>query len=248
VGLCALLSSASATPQLSRGAVEISPSSSSFQLDEHLVFLLDQGGTLAEKYALFKNGEFSESLSETFEGAEPYQFLWAALEINNASPNDGRVGDPWIVTSEVYGIVALDAHLARKNGLTEALLNYSAREPFAPEQFSGTRLRTSEFNLAPGETATLMLKMSFGPVEEASFTLETPVELQSKTFLSGISILLCVVAVFGIGVSSVSGRISVPVSLSWSPEPASACRVLHTDHTSGDWNVDSGTCALGSWR
>jgi len=188
VGLSALLGFASAAFEPSRGAVAISPSSSSIKIDGHLVFLLDQGGSLAEQYALFKDGGFSESLSETFEGAEPYQFLWAAIDITNASPNDGRVGDPWIVTSQVYGIVALDAFLARKNGLTEALLNYSAREAFAPEQFSGTRLRTSEFTLAPGETVTLMLKMSFGPVEEAAFTLETPVELQSKTFLSGISI------------------------------------------------------------
>jgi len=186
--ICVLVSCTFGAFAQSTAALEISPSEPSADISAHLVFSLDEGQSLGQQYARFKEGGFSDDLERAFEGAEPYQFLWAALDVTNATPDDGRVGDPWILTSQVYGIVGLEVFVAREIGLTETLLAYNARRSFSAEQFSGTRLRSSEFIIAPRETVTLMLKMSFGPVEDAAFTLETPVELQSKTFLSGISI------------------------------------------------------------
>jgi len=151
-----------------------------------MAFALDDGESLAEQAARFRAGGFSPSLATAIAGRRDYQPVWAAVALTNPLQGDGRAGDPWHVTSQVYGLIALDGYLLRAEGRTENLLAYNSRRPFQPADFSGLRLRTDAFLLAPGETAVLMLRMTFGPVHEASFRAETPERLEQRTFLSGI--------------------------------------------------------------
>jgi signal transduction histidine kinase len=155
-------------------------------LGHDMVFALDEGESLAEQAARFRAGRFSSTLAEAMAEWRDYQPVWAAVELTNPLPADGRAGDPWHVTSQVYGLIALDAYLLRTDGRTESLLAHDLRRAFHAADFSGLRLRTDEFLIAPGETAVLMLRVTFGPVHDASFRAETPERLEERTFHSGI--------------------------------------------------------------
>lgn len=156
------------------------------ELGPSLVFTLDDGETLLEQVARFRAGGFATGLAAAIANRRDYQPVWAAVELTNPLPADGRAGDPWLVTSQVYGLIALEAYLLRADGRTEILLAHDVRRPFQPSDYSGLRLRTNSFLLAPGETAVLMLRVTFGPVHDASFRAETPERLEQRTFLSGI--------------------------------------------------------------
>ncbi|WP_133122917.1 sensor histidine kinase [Zhengella mangrovi] len=168
------------------GIVQLKPSMAYSELSDHLVFRLEDEGGLASAYRAYLAGGFTPDLATAAKDQVPYQPVWAAVEITNDTPDDGRTGDSWFLTSQVYGLVGLDVSVVRHGGPTEEVLSYSARRAFQADQFAGTRLRSAAIVLAPDETATLMLKMVFGPVRQAAFRLETAGELQSRTFLSGV--------------------------------------------------------------
>lgn len=151
-----------------------------------LSFALDDGSSLADQATRYRDGVFAPDLATAMTGWTSYQPVWAAVTLTNPLPPDGRTGDPWHITSQVYGIIALDAYLLRQDGRTESLLAYDARRTFRPGDFSGLRLRSDAALMAPGETAILMLRMTFGPVREAAFRAETPERVEARTFLSGI--------------------------------------------------------------
>ncbi len=155
-------------------------------LGPRMVFALDDGASMAEQTARFRSGGFSADLAAATAGRRDYQPVWAAVSLTNPLPADGRAGDIWHITSQVYGVIALEAYLLRSDLRTENLLAYDIRRPFLPANFSGLRLRTDAFLLAPGETAVLMLRATFGPVRDAAFRAETPERLEQRTFLSGI--------------------------------------------------------------
>ncbi len=187
-------------------------------LDDRFQFRLEGGEPLAEKIRLFQAGEFQSSLSEAARDSVPYQPVWGAVRLTNDTPDDGRAGDPWHVASEIFGLVALDVLVVRESGLTETILSYDGRGPFDPSEYNGARLRSAAFLLAPEESVLLMAKMVFGPVASADLVLETPVELEAQSFLSGIALtafyafsLSCLVFFFGF---SLSMRSSVGVGYS----------------------------------
>jgi Signal transduction histidine kinase len=151
-----------------------------------LSYALDDGSSLADQAARYRDGAFTPDLDTAMTGWSSYQPVWAAVTLTNPLPADGRAGDPWHITSQVYGIIALDAYLLREDGRTENLLAYDVRRPFRSGDFSGLRLRSDAALLSPGETAILMLRMTFGPVREAAFRAETPDRVEARTFLSGI--------------------------------------------------------------
>lgn len=190
------------------GAVLLTTGQASATLDKRLQFLLEEGEPLSEKIRLFRANTFDRSLADVAKEGAPYQPVWGAVELTNDTPDDGRDGDLWHVTSQIHGLVALDVLVVRGNGLTEALLSYDVRAPFDQNEFNGVRLRSNAFQLAPEETVLLMAKMVFGPVISADLVLETPVELEARSFLSGIALtafyafsLACLLFFFGFSVS-----------------------------------------------
>ncbi|HAT85395.1 MAG TPA: hypothetical protein DCS30_05230, partial [Rhizobiales bacterium] len=66
-----------------------------------------------------------------------------------------RAPDPFVVTLALALPTAVDIYVIRESGFTESLLNYTARQSFVPEDHSVTRLRTPQFEIAPGETVIL---------------------------------------------------------------------------------------------
>lgn len=185
-------------------ALVLTPGQSTADLGAAFQFQLENGAPLGAKIKQFQAGEFTSDLTT---GA-PYQPVWGAVTLINDSPDDGREGDLWHVSSEIFGLVGLDLIIVRESGLAETLLSYDARAPFDPSEFNGARLRSSAFLLAPGETALLMAKMVFGPVASADLQLETPVELEAQSFATGIALtafyafsLSCLVFFFSFSLS-----------------------------------------------
>lgn len=146
-----------------------------------LVFGLDAGG-LSDAVQRIEAGGFTSPLRAVARQGAPYQPVWGAVRLHNAAPDDGRAGDPWVLTSGTFGLVGLEVRLIRDSGAVEDLLIWSARAPFRAEVFGGTRLSAAPLILAPGEGALLVVRQVFGPVQAAQFALEQPDRYQQRTF------------------------------------------------------------------
>jgi signal transduction histidine kinase len=167
--------------------VRLEPGQGIGDLKPHLVYESDPSASLADILNRFRSGAFSPSLKASMLGTNYAPEAWAAVEIYNATLNDGRTPDPFVLTVELPLVSELDAYVIRESGFTENLINYSIFEPFAPEDHSVTRLRTPVFQIAPQERVTLLVNFKFGPFQSFKMALETPVELEASAFASGIT-------------------------------------------------------------
>lgn len=168
------------------GAVELQPSKGITDLGPHLKFHSAPAANLGTILQRFKNGEFSDDLETSLLNNNYAREAWAAAEIVNATIDDGRVPDPYVMTLSLALASAVDVYVIRESGFTESLLNYNAFVPFVPEDHVVTRLRTPEFAIAPQEKIILLVNFKFGPIQSFQMALETPPELEASAFLSGI--------------------------------------------------------------
>ena len=167
--------------------VRLEPGQGIGDLKPHLVYESDPSASLAEILQRFRSGAFAPTLKASLLETNYAPEAWAAVEIFNATLNDGRAPDPFVLTVELPLISELDAYVVRESGFTENLINYSIFEPFAPEDHSVTRLRTPVFQISPQERITLLVNFKFGPFQSFKMALETPVELEASAFASGIT-------------------------------------------------------------
>lgn len=165
------------------GTANLQPGRGIADLKPHLSFFSDPAASLGEILRQYRGGAFGSDLNVSGEAPE----AWAAVEIFNATLDDGRAPDPFVLTVDFPLVSALDAYVIRENGFTENLLNYALAEPFVQEDHSVARHRTPVFEIAPQERVTLLVKLTFGPVRSFDMALETPAELEASAFASGIS-------------------------------------------------------------
>lgn len=152
----------------------------------------------------YREGDFGRELETARFSAAYAPESWAAVEVLNAAPPDGRAGDGFVLTVDAPLVGGMRVYLVREDGLTENLLDYSIFQPFDPLQHSVTRLRTPEFALAPGEQATLLMHVQFGPFQGFRARLHTPEDLIQHSFLWGVGhtafyafALSCLIFFFG---------------------------------------------------
>ncbi|WP_370199546.1 ATP-binding protein [Roseibium sp.] len=167
--------------------VRLEPGQGIGDLKPHLVYESDPSASLADILNRFRTGKFSPTLKASLLETNYAPEAWAAVEIVNATLNDGRAPDPFVLTIDLPLVSELDAYVIRESGFTESLISYSIFEPFAPEDHSVTRLRTPVFDIAPQERVTLLVNFKFGPFQSFKMALETPVELEASAFASGIT-------------------------------------------------------------
>ncbi len=167
--------------------VRLEPGQGIGDLKPHLVYESDPSASLADILNRFRSGKFSPTLKASLLETNYAPEAWAAVEIVNATLNDGRAPDPFVLTIDLPLVSELDAYVIRESGFTESLISYSIFDPFAPEDHSVTRLRTPVFDIAPQERVTLLVNFKFGPFQSFKMALETPVELEASAFASGIT-------------------------------------------------------------
>jgi len=175
-------------PFLARaGSVEVPPGRGIADLGPHLVYRTHPTADLATMLDSYRAGEFSAELSLSPLANNYSPETWTAVDLVNATVDDGRPPDPFAVTLALPLASGADVYLVRDTGLTEVLLAYSIFAPFDPAQHAATRLRTPVFTLAPGERVTLVAKIYFGPFQSFQMALETPADLQAGAFTDGIA-------------------------------------------------------------
>ena len=138
--------------------VRLEPGQGIGDLKPHLVYESDPSASLADILNRFRSGKFSPTLKASLLETNYAPEAWAAVEIVNATLNDGRAPDPFVLTIDLPLVSELDAYVIRESGFTESLISYSIFEPFAPEDHSVTRLRTPVFDIAPQERVTLLVR------------------------------------------------------------------------------------------
>ncbi len=167
--------------------VELQPGQGISSLKPHLSYYSDPAASLGEILSRFRAGGFGPDLDASMLDWNYAPEAWAAVEIDNATLDDGRGADPFVLTVDLPLVSELDAYVIRASGFTENLINYSIFEPFVPEDHSVTRLRTPVFGIAPQEKVILLVNFKFGPFQSFDMALETPVELEASAFASGIT-------------------------------------------------------------
>ncbi len=153
-----------------------------------LRFAPDRGDTLSDLAARYAEGQLSASFAETAAQLQPYQPLWAVVEVSNGAPADGRPPDDWHLASGIYGLIALDVVLIRLGAETEQLLAHDSRTPFEPADYAVTRLVSAPFALKPQERALLLVRIVHGPAEALDLSLERGEKVRATAFASGLSL------------------------------------------------------------
>ncbi len=167
-------------------AVDLEPGKGIADLGPSLSFYSDPQASLETILQRYRNGEFSDVIDASMLDSNYAPESWAATRIFNATIDDGRDADPFVLTLSLAVASSVDIYLVREDVLTESLLTYSAFDPFVPEDHSVTRLRTPRFTIAPQETVTLLVLFRFGPFQSFRMALETPSELEASTFAHGV--------------------------------------------------------------
>lgn len=173
---------------LSVSAVDLRAGQGIPDLETHLSYADGSGTDLATMLDRFRNGQFGPSLDIHMLDTNYAPEAWAGVELVNASIADGRAPDPFAITLDIPIVSEVDLYLIREDGLAENLLAYSIFAPFDPGQHAATRLRTPVFEIAPKERVILLAHIKFGPFQSLQMALETPGELESSTFSSGITL------------------------------------------------------------
>lgn len=166
--------------------VNLQPGHGIADLKPHLTYTSDPKASLGDILKRFREGQFGPDMDASMLATNYAPEAWAAVEIYNATLDDGRDPDPFVLTIDLPLVSEVNAYVVRESGLTENLLDYSIFEPFVPEAHSVTRLRTPVFTIAPQERVTLLVNFKFGPFQSFDMALETPVELEASAFAAGI--------------------------------------------------------------
>ncbi|WP_432675356.1 sensor histidine kinase [Nioella aestuarii] len=168
--------------------MEVDPAYSSPNIAPAMRFARDVGQPIADIVTAYMDGALSGDFEAVTAPAAPYQPIWALTELLNIAPDEGRPPDAWILASDTHGLVALDVFLVRDGGATEQLLAHDIRESFDPSDFSATRLSSAPVELAAGERALLMVRMTYGATDLVDLSLETPADHQARTFTDGLTL------------------------------------------------------------
>lgn len=176
-----------ALSETSLAAVEILPGKGIANLQNHLTYYSEPQERLSGVLQKYRDGRFEADLKTSLLDTNYAPEAWGAVQVVNATLDDGRASDPFVVTLSIALASAVDIFVIRNNGFTEGLLNYYAFDPFVPEDHSVTRLRTPVFEIAPQETVTILINFKFGPFQDFHLALETPRQLEAAAFASGVS-------------------------------------------------------------
>lgn len=152
----------------------------------------------------YRDGAFGNDLRPQSLSAVYASETWAAVEIVNLAPGDGRAGDSFVMSADAPLMGGLRVFLVRETGLTENLLDYSIFTAFDPLEHAVTRLRTPAFTLAPDERVILLMNARLGPFPTFRISLHTPEDLAEASFVWGVGhtafyafSLSCLVFFFG---------------------------------------------------
>lgn len=184
--------------------VEIDPSQEVTPLFEELRFHGSIDPDPGTALRAFRDGRFQPEMVSARYGVHYAPETWAATELRNTAPPDGRAGDGFVLTLDAPAASGVRLYLVRESGLTETLLDYSVFEPFNTAEHAVTRLRTPEFLLAPGEQVTLLAHVQHGPFRSFDVALRTPSALNDAVFAWGVGLtafyafaLCCILFFFG---------------------------------------------------
>ncbi|MGP6089809.1 ATP-binding protein [Antarctobacter jejuensis] len=166
----------------------LDPDTPAQQLAGAMRFAPDRGDTLSDLSARYAEGLLDPSFTEAARQLQPYQPLWAVVEIQNGAPADGRPPDDWRLASDIYGLIALDVLLIRLGAETEQLLAHDIRQPFDPSDYAVNRLVSAPFDLRPEERALLIVRMVHGPTEALDLSLERGETVRATAFTGGLSL------------------------------------------------------------
>ncbi|MCP4318762.1 MAG: hypothetical protein GY789_22895 [Hyphomicrobiales bacterium] len=166
--------------------VDLQPGRGIADLGSYLKYYSDPQASLSSILQRFRDGAFEDDLQASMLDSNYAPEAWAGTQIVNATLDDGRAPDRFVLTLSLAVASAVDIYVLRDSGFTESLLNYSAFDPFNPEDHSVTRLRTVAFEIAPQEAVTLLVNFKFGPIQSFHMALETPAELEASAFASGV--------------------------------------------------------------
>jgi signal transduction histidine kinase len=154
--------------------VEIRADQPSVRLDDGLLYWASLGPVPGPAIDAYRSGKFQPEKTTATHGFGHAPEMWFAVEIRNDSFDDGRAGDPFVVVYDALIVMGYRLFLVREDGLTENLVDYTAFQPFDPEDWAVNRLRSPAFTLAPGETATLLAHLQLAPQGIASVSLTRP--------------------------------------------------------------------------
>ncbi|MEM7303478.1 MAG: ATP-binding protein [Pseudomonadota bacterium] len=175
-----------AAPPASAEPVDLTAGQGIADLKPHLRYKAITGARPGAMLKSFQTGGFEPELNTSFLAANHAAEAWAAVTVRNASPDDGREGDPFVLALSLALVSEADIYLVRDEGLTEHLLRYSLFRPFDENEHAVNRLRTPQLDIAPGETVTLLVSLKLGPFHDFRLALETPSEHEASVFNDGI--------------------------------------------------------------
>ena len=169
------------------GGARLEPGRGIADLAPYMSYYSDPKASLSEVLGRYRAGSFGPALQGSMLDSNYAPEAWAGLNIHNDTLDDGRAPDPFVLTLSLALASEVHIYLIRSGGLTETLLEYSAFAPFDETDHSVTRLKSTEFTIAPQEIVTVLINFKFGPFQSFVLTLATPDELQSAAFRSSIT-------------------------------------------------------------
>ncbi len=165
---------------------EIDPAQDVTPLFDELMFLGSIDPDPGAALRAFRNGDFQHQMVTARYGMHYAPETWAAAELRNTAPSDGRAGDGFVLTMDAPAVSGVRLYLVRETGLTETLLDYSVFEPFETSEHAVAQLRSPEFLLAPTEQVTILAHVQHGPFTSFDLALRTPSALNEAVFAWGV--------------------------------------------------------------
>ena len=167
-------------------ALDLRPGEARPDIVPDLVYLKNDGQTLTEVIADFRQQRFTPDIG-IFENARTgFVPVWMAVELKNRSEDDGRAADEWILTSDKPLQAGIEVYLIRSDGLTETLLDFDNSQAFDPENRTLTGLRSGTISLTGGEEALLVVRYQSGVIRSIRMGLQTPQTLADRTVAAGV--------------------------------------------------------------
>lgn len=182
-----LFSALSAVAQ-SPEPLSLDPTVAVIDIGHAMRFAPDTGDPLQVLAERYQRGGLTADFDAVGATVVPYQAIWGLIEIEAPESASDQPRPGWILTSGIHGLIALDVYLLRAHGTPEQLLAHDIRRSFSVSDYSLTRLRSAPVTLAPGERATLAVKMVHGATEEVDFALEDPPAHLSAAFADALKL------------------------------------------------------------
>ena len=167
-------------------ALDLQPGEARPDIVPDLLFLKNDGQTLKEVIADFRQQRFRPDIGIFNDAKNGFEPVWMAVELKNRSEDDGRPADEWILTSDKPLQAGIEVHLVRSDGLTETLLDFDNSQPFDPENRTLTGLRSGPISLTGGEEALLLVRYRSGIIRSIRMGLQTPQSLADRTIVAGV--------------------------------------------------------------